>query len=140
MRSAVKNNLIFWFFVLVVTVISSLLSWFFSLLGANMGDIYLMPVARWSNHAWSVWGISWGGACGILGGYFLLGALIKTRKLMTGAYGSCIGLAIGSLNGFLSNTMIFGIIEGLVLGSIGGLVLSSIFLAVYDKGTSIKKI
>lgn len=46
-------------------------------------------------------------------------------------YGILTGLCIGTVNGFLTNTIIFGVVEGLVLGFLGGLILSAVFLGFY---------
>lgn len=134
MDKARKNKAAIFTVVLSATILCSLASWFFTMVGASLGEIGIVSLVKWSNLIWSVWGITWGAVCGICAAHLLIKTLIKKRRILIGViYGISVGIIIGSVNGFLTSTIIFGIIEGLVLGAIGGLILSTVFLNMYKE-------
>lgn len=119
-------------FILIYAGICVAASWFFTMIGSNLGELGMKPLLKWSNLIWVIWGIAWGAICGVIGGYLSVKTLIDKRKISGGIkYGVMTGLFIGAVNGFLTNTIIFGIVEGLVLGAFGGLILSAVFLGFY---------
>ncbi|MDD5270998.1 MAG: hypothetical protein PHE80_07425 [Candidatus Omnitrophica bacterium] len=121
-------------FIAVFTIVCSGLSWFFTMIGASAKEMGMVPVLEMPESAWAAWGIMWGAICGFFGGRLLVNSLQNRRSIVVGI-ACCIvtAVVIGAVNGFLTNTIIFGIIEGLVLGAIGGLVFSAAFLGIFRK-------
>ncbi|GEM_PF-1296758 len=127
-------------FIAVFTIVCSGLSWFFTMIGASVKEMGMVPVPEMPESAWvawvawAAWGIMWGAICGFFGGRLLVNSLQNRRSIVVGM-ACCIvtAVVIGAVNGFLTNTIIFGIIEGLVLGAIGGLVFSAAFLGIFRK-------
>lgn len=121
-------------FISVFTIVCSGLSWFFTMIGVSAKEIGMVPVLEMPEFAWAAWGIIWGAVCGLFGGRLLVNSLQARRNIFVGiAYCVITAVAIGAVNGFLTNTIIFGVIEGLVLGAIGGLVFSAAFLGIFRK-------
>lgn len=119
------------FFILCVALCAAA-SWFFTLVGARVAELGMMPLFPWSIEQWSIWGMTWGALCGILGARVMLAKLVKKRDTFYGTkYGIITGFSIGCGNGLVTNTLIYGILEGIILGAIFGFLVSCAFLAVY---------
>jgi len=60
-------------------------------------------IVKWTEFAWTIWGIAWGAICGgAVIAYFLIKALLKKHKALYGVlYGLAAGFIIGLVNGLL---------------------------------------
>lgn len=119
-------------FFLLCVALSIAASWFFTLVGSRFAELGMLPLLDWPREAWAIWGVTWGAVCGILGARVMLAKLIRKRDAFYGTkYGIITGFSIGSVNGLLTNTFIYGVLEGIFLGALGGFLLASAFLAVF---------
>ncbi|MFA5261076.1 MAG: hypothetical protein WC450_07610 [Candidatus Omnitrophota bacterium] len=110
----------------------SLLSAYFTVVGARYygyGVGIAVPFLRDLPIAvWVIWGLFWGGACGLFGGRMLVARLSKTRNSLWGLwYGLVIGVLVGTVNGALTCTANYGFQAGVMLGPALGFSLGVLF-------------
>ena len=59
-------------------IFSAAASWYFVMIGINLGELGMYPIIQLPRFVWGVWGVAWGAACG----YFT--ALVLVKKLKRG--------------------------------------------------------
>ena len=66
--------------IITSVLLCSLASWFFTMAGASVGG----GLIKWTEVAWTIWGIAWGAICGGVIAYLLTKVLIRRRRALYG--------------------------------------------------------
>lgn len=118
--------------IIIGITLSSLVSWFFTMVGSQTGELGMYPICKWPLFAWGLWGIFWGAFSGGIVSFWLIKLLLRKQNILYGLLSGLLGgIIIGLVNGVLTGTGIIGVTLGVILGPFCGLILAAIFCGIY---------